>query len=93
MTDPTTLPGMLLEQARRRPGALAIRYKKLGIWHRLTWAEYAAEVRRVGASLLAFGLARHENVAVLGENCPEWLICHLGIMAAGAATVGVYPTS
>jgi long-chain acyl-CoA synthetase len=84
---------MLLEQARRRPGALAIRYKKLGIWHRLTWAEYAAEVRRVGASLLAFGLARHENAAVLGENCPEWLICHLGIMAAGAATVGVYPTS
>jgi long-chain acyl-CoA synthetase len=93
VSGPVTIPGMLFEQARRRPDALAIRHKELGVWHRVTWAEYAREVRRVGAALLDFGLARHENVAVLGENRPEWLYCHLGIMAAGGATVGVYPTS
>ncbi len=93
MSGPATLPGMLFEQARRRPDALAIRHKELGIWHRVTWREYAREVRRAGAALLAFGLARRENVAVLGENRPEWLYCHLGIMAAGGATVGIYPTS
>ncbi len=93
MSGPATLPGMLFEQARRRPDALAIRHKELGIWHRVTWAGYAREVRRVGAALVDFGLARRENVAVLGENRPEWLYCHLGIMAAGGATVGVYPTN
>ncbi len=93
MSEPTTLPGMLFEQARKRPDALAIRFKQLGIWHRVTWRQYADEVRRVASALVAFGLARRENVAVLGENCPEWLYCHLGIMAAGGATVGVYPTS
>ncbi|HET6922449.1 MAG TPA: long-chain fatty acid--CoA ligase [Anaeromyxobacteraceae bacterium] len=93
MSRPVNLPGMLFEQARQRPDALAIRYKHLGIWHRVTWRQYADEVRRVAAALLAFGLARRENVAVLGENCPAWLYCHLGIMAAGGATVGVYPTS
>ncbi len=93
MSGPATLPGVLFEQASRHPGALAIRHKELGIWHRVTWSDYAREVRRVGAALLDFGLARRENVAVLGENRPEWLYCHLGIMAAGGATVGVYPTS
>ncbi|HZY04293.1 MAG TPA: AMP-binding protein [Anaeromyxobacteraceae bacterium] len=93
MSAPATLPGLLFDQARRRPEALAIRYKQLGIWHRVTWRRYAEEVRKVAAALVAFGLSRRDNVAVLGENCPEWLHCHLGIMAAGGATVGVYPTS
>ena len=73
MSGPATLPGLLFEQARRHPDALAIRYKQLGIWHRVGWREYAEVVRRVASALVGFGLARGENVAVLGENCPEWL--------------------
>ncbi len=84
---------MLFDQARRRGGALALRHKALGIWHRTSWDEYAGTVRTVAASLLAFGLRHGENVAVLGENRPEWLYTSLGIMAAGGATCGVYPTS
>ncbi len=92
MSEPRTLPELFFQQARGRGDALAVRYKKLGIWHRVSWKEYAEEVRRVSAGLLAFGLRRGENVAVLGDNCPEWLFCHLGIMSAGGATCGVYPT-
>ncbi len=88
-----TLPDLLFDQARRRPDALAIRHKALGIWHRVSWSGYADQVRRVAAALVASGLRRRENVAVLGENRPEWLYSHLGIMAAGGATCGVYPTS
>jgi long-chain acyl-CoA synthetase len=84
---------MLFETARRRRGALALRHKTLGIWNRVTWREYAESVRHVAAGLVAAGLRPGENVAVLGENRPEWLYCHLGIMAAGGATCGVYPTS
>jgi long-chain acyl-CoA synthetase len=47
----------------------------------------------VAAALLASGLRSGENVAVLAENRPEWVYCHLGIMTAGGVTVGVYPTS
>ena len=32
-------------------------------------------------------------MAVLGDNRPEWLYCHLGIMAAGGRTCGIYATS
>jgi long-chain acyl-CoA synthetase len=88
-----TLPEMLFDQARRRGDALAIRHKALGIWRRTSWSQYAENVRKVAASLLAFGLRQQENVAVLGENRPEWLTTSLGIMAAGGATCGIYPTS
>jgi long-chain acyl-CoA synthetase len=88
-----TLPEMLFDQARRRGDAVALRHKALGIWHRVTWSQYAENVRKVAASLLAFGLRHQENVAVLGENRPEWLYTSLGIMAAGGATCGIYPTS
>jgi len=88
-----TLPELLFDQARRRGEATALRHKALGIWHRVSWVGYAERVRRVAAGLLASGVRRHDNVAVLGENRPEWLFCHLGILTAGAATCGVYPTS
>jgi len=88
-----TLPELLFDQARRRGDAVALRHKALGIWSRTSWSQYAESVRKVAASLLAFGLRPQENVAVLGENRPEWLTTSLGIMAAGGATCGIYPTS
>jgi long-chain acyl-CoA synthetase len=88
-----TLPELFGDQVARRGDALAIRFKAYGVWHRVSWRRYGEEVERVAAALLAFGLRPGENVAVLAENRPEWLYCHLGIMTAGGVTVGVYPTS
>ncbi|HEY6912718.1 MAG TPA: AMP-binding protein [Myxococcales bacterium] len=90
---PASIPALLAAQAQARGADLALRYKALGIWHRVSWAEYAARMRKVAAALIGFGLRHQENVGVLGENCPEWLYSHLGIMAAGGATAGIYPTS
>jgi len=93
VTPAATLPGLLFEQAARRGGALALRHKALGIWRRVTWAEYAERARAVAAGLVAFGLRPRESAAVLGENRPEWLYCHLGIQAACGVVCGFYPTS
>jgi long-chain acyl-CoA synthetase len=91
--DPRTLPALFFAQVRRRGDRLALRHKAYGIWHRVSWNEYAEEVRKVAAGLLALGLRHQENVAVLGDNRPEWLYCHLGIMTAGGRTCGIYATS
>jgi long-chain acyl-CoA synthetase len=88
-----TLPGLFRWQVGRQGDRLAIRFKEYGVWRRVTWRDYGEAVDRVAAALLAFGLGRGENVAVLGDNRPEWLYCHLGMQTAGGATVGVYPTS
>ena len=90
---PRSVPALFAEQAEQQGDRLAIRFKEYGIWRRVTWRQYGDEVRRVAAGLLAFGLRHQENVAVLAENRPEWLYCHLGIQTIGGATCGVYPTS
>ncbi len=91
--DVPSLPELFFRQVDRRGDGLAIRHKKHGIWHGVTWRRYGEEVRTVAAALLSFGLRPQENVAVLGDNRPEWLYCHLGIQTAGGATCGIYATS
>src|SRR5213593_490955 len=84
----STLPGLLVERARTRPARVAYRAKELGIWRETTWRELAA---RVGAR--AYGIARGERVAIIGNPCPEWTVADLATQALGAITYGIYPTS
>jgi len=89
----STVPALFFDQVRRRGDELALRHKEQGIWRRVTWREYGERVEAVASALVSFGLRRGENVAILGENRPEWLYCHLGTMAAGGSTCGLYPSS
>jgi long-chain acyl-CoA synthetase len=88
-----SVPALFAQRVERQGDRLAIRFKEYGIWHRVTWRQYGEEVRKLAAALIAFGLRHQEIVAVLAENRPEWLYCHLGIQTAGGVTVGIYPTS
>jgi len=87
-----TLPALLEEQAARRPRAVAIRRKQLGIWRELTWREYAAAVREVALGLDDAGVAAGDRVGIYADNGPDWLFADLGIQAVGAASVALYPS-
>ncbi|MEA3333569.1 MAG: AMP-binding protein, partial [Pseudomonadota bacterium] len=39
------------------------------------------------------GFLRGDHLAIISENCQEWLYAELGAIALGGVTVGVYPTS
>ena len=86
-------PDLFFHQVDRLGDRVALRRKDYGIWNRISWTEYGKKVREVAAGLLSLGLGPGDRVAILGDNRPEWLICHLGAMTAGGATCGVYPTS
>ncbi|MGD9318928.1 MAG: AMP-binding protein [Desulfobacteraceae bacterium] len=86
-------PDLFFHQVHRFGDRVALRRKDYGIWNRVSWTEYGKRVREVAAGLLSLGLEPGDRVAILGDNRPEWLICHLGAMSAGGATCGVYPTS
>ncbi len=88
-----TAPRMFQSRVQISANQVALRYKKLGIWHDVTWEEYRENVRAVCLGLVALGLEPGEGVSVIGENSPEWVYCDLGIMHAGGITVGVYATN
>ncbi|OGP52258.1 MAG: fatty-acid--CoA ligase [Deltaproteobacteria bacterium RBG_13_43_22] len=86
-------PELFFRQVERLQDRVALRNKDYGIWKRVSWNEYGRMVRQVAAGLMALGVERGDRVSILGENRPEWLICHIGTMSSGAVTCGVYPTS
>lgn len=88
-----TLVALLLERHRAHPGRVALREKDFGIWQNVTWDDYLGHVRRVAHGLLEIGFVYGSNVAILSENCREWVYTEMGAMAAGGRVVGVYPTS
>jgi long-chain acyl-CoA synthetase len=72
---------------------VALREKEYGIWQRVSWEEYHAHVRRFCLGLASLGVGRGDKVAILSENCREWVWAELAAMSLSAVGVGVYPTS
>jgi len=88
-----TLPKLLILRASENPAGIALREKEFGIWQRVTWEGYLGHVRRFCLGLVALGLSPGDKIAILSENCREWLYAELAVMSASAVGVGVYSTS
>jgi long-chain acyl-CoA synthetase len=89
----STLPGMLLERVGEEPDAVAIRYKRGGVFRELTWTQYRDAIRIAAAGLLECGLEPGSRIAVMGDVCLEYLLADLAATTIGAIPCGVYPTS
>ena len=87
-----TLPKLLLRNVTTYGDQVALREKDLGIWKRISWREYAAHVKNFSLGIRELGLQRGDNLAILGDNTPEWLYADLAAQSVGAAAVGIYPT-
>jgi len=88
-----SFPSLFFQQVEANQDRIALRRKEHGIWKRTTWKEYGNRVQKTAVGLLSLGLGPGDRVAILGENRPEWLICHLASMSIGCVTCGVYSTS
>ncbi|MGC8204082.1 AMP-dependent synthetase/ligase [Aliiroseovarius sp. PTFE2010] len=88
-----TLPQLLMHWAENIPDELAIREKDLGIWNRVTWAEYFENVQGFALGLHTLGFGRGDRLAIASEDTPEWLYSDIAAQALGGMTVGVYPTN
>ncbi|VEN74885.1 conserved hypothetical protein [Candidatus Desulfarcum epimagneticum] len=90
---PQSFPEFFFQTVERRADATALRRKTRGVWNAISWREYGQRVRRAADGFLSWGLSPGDRVAILGENRPEWVVCHIGAMAAGCVSCGIYPTS
>ncbi|MBW2523578.1 MAG: long-chain fatty acid--CoA ligase [Deltaproteobacteria bacterium] len=87
------LPRELFKRVKAHPDRVAMRRKKLGLWEEIYWRDYGRGVRAVARGLIDLGVKPGEPVGLISENRVEWLLCDLGILAAGAVTCAMYTTS
>ena len=81
------------ELGERFPESIALRNKEFGIWNEISYLDFWNRSTYLASALMVYGVNKGEKVAVHSENRPEWFIADLGIQAAGAVTVGLYPTN
>ncbi|HXV08309.1 MAG TPA: AMP-binding protein [Burkholderiales bacterium] len=89
-SEADTFPKLLLEHARLRGAATAMREKDLGIWQAWSWSEVAESVRDLAGGLSALGLRRGENLAIIGDNRPQLYWAMSAAQALGAVPVPLY---
>ncbi|HVC53747.1 MAG TPA: long-chain fatty acid--CoA ligase [Stellaceae bacterium] len=88
-----SLPAMFFAEASRLGDRPFLWAKQAGKYTALSWRETADRVSRLARGLVALGIEHGDRVALVGDNCPEWVIADLAIMSAGAITVPAYVTN
>ncbi len=93
MADLTTLPRLLLRNAREFGGRTAIREKDRGIWQSYAWRKCHDHVRDFALGLAALGFTRGEKLSVIGDNRPRLYWAQISAQALGGMSVPVYQDS
>ena len=86
----TTFPRLLLDHAKQRPAAAALREKEYGIWQTTSWSALAVLVRHLACGFAAAGLQRGQHVVVVGDNRPRLYACMLAVRVLGAVPIPLY---
>src|SRR3954464_14545772 len=72
---------------------VAYRFKGGGAWQSMTWGQADEAAREIAAGLAAMGVGRADTVCLLSQTRLEWVLCDVGILLAGAATVPIYASN
>ncbi len=88
-----TFAKLLIDHARRRGDATAIREKDYGIWQSWTWAQALDEVRALACGLAAYGFKRGDKLAIIGDNRPRLYWGMVAAQVLGGIPVPIYQDS
>src|SRR5436853_1435382 len=93
MAELSTLPRLLLRNAREFPRRAAMREKDRGIWQAWTWLDYHDHVRDLALGLAALGFTRGDRLSVIGDNRPRLYAAQVAAQCLGGVSVPVYQDS
>ncbi len=84
------LAAMHRATAERLGPRVALRSKRDGLYHDLSWDAYRRQADAVASALVTLGIGRGDRVGILSENRREWPIADVGILTAGAVDVPLH---
>ncbi|MFO7913693.1 MAG: AMP-binding protein [Desulfotignum sp.] len=88
-----TVPGVFSRTVKNNPEKVALRTKKLGLWHDISFDRFYTRVQKIGCALVAMGLEKGDAACIIGDNAVEWVVADLGIQCVGGVSVGIYATN
>ena len=89
-----SLAHMFFDRVRSSPDHEAYRFPDENEeWQSLTWGQTGVRVTDLAAGLISLGIEPEERVAIASSTRVEWILADLAIIAAGAATTTVYPST
>jgi long-chain acyl-CoA synthetase len=92
-TASRTIADLIPRSAAAHAERPAVRYKRDGAWHDVTYTQLAEIVREIGLGLIDLGVQPGERVSILANTRPEWSYADLGATGAGAIVVPIYQTN
>lgn len=88
-----SIPQMFFERAASRGHTPAQLSKSHTAWAACSWQAMSDRVRHIAFGLLTLDVQLGDRIAILSDSRPEWVQCDLSILATGAITVPIYPSS
>jgi long-chain acyl-CoA synthetase len=94
MADREATISQVFEARAHKYGARAFLKDKPGkVWTDHSWTEISDAAGKLRAGLLSLGVRPGDRVAILSDNCPEWIVVDQAILGLGAIVVPLYTTS
>jgi long-chain acyl-CoA synthetase len=89
--QPSTLPDWLRHQAQHRPHAVALRHKRLGAWHALSWHDVTTAVEQLAAGLAQRGFIAGDALLLVSHPREEALLLSLAVQWNGGVAIPLDP--
>jgi long-chain acyl-CoA synthetase len=92
-TGSQTIAELIPRTAAEHADLVAIRYKREGAWHDVSYAQLGEIVQELGLGLIDLGLEAGERICILANTRPEWSYADMAATSAGAVVVPIYQTN
>ncbi|MGH2864856.1 MAG: AMP-dependent synthetase/ligase [Solirubrobacteraceae bacterium] len=92
-TGSRTIADLIPRSAAEHAEDTAVRYKRNGAWHDVSYGELAEIVQELGLGLIDLGIEAGERLCILGNTRPEWSYADMAATSAGAVVVPIYQTN
>src|ERR1700687_4664078 len=80
-------------QAQKYGARAFLKDKRDKVWTDHSWTDVAEAAGKLRAGLLGLGVRPGDRVAILSDNCPEWIVVDQAVLGLGAIVVPLYTTN
>jgi long-chain acyl-CoA synthetase len=88
-----TIADLVVRSAAEYAENVAVRFKRDGAWHDVTYATLAGIVEEIALGLIELGVQPGERLCILANTRPEWSYVDMAATSAGAVVVPIYQTN